>query len=53
MTVVQNIMMVILMRRGYIVKNDEWRGYVVSKVGIELLGQLKNQLQFKQFTGRM
>ena len=30
------------MGRGYVVKNVEWRGYVVSKVGIELLGQLKN-----------
>ena len=29
------------MGRGYVVKNVEWRGYVVTKAGIELLGQLK------------
>ena len=31
------------MGRGYVVKNVGWRGYVVSKVGIELLGQLKTE----------
>ena len=37
----KNILMVILMGRGSVVKYVRWRGYVVSKVGIELLGQLK------------
>ena len=40
--------MVILMGRGYVVKNVGWRGYVVSKVGIELLGQLKIPHHFRQ-----
>ena len=34
-------MMVILIGRGYVVKTGTRRGYVVNKVGIELLGQLK------------
>ena len=34
--------MVILIGRGYVVKTGTRRGYVVSKVGIELLGQLKS-----------
>ena len=41
LTVIQNILMVILTGRGYPVRTVRWRGYVVTKVGIELLGQLK------------
>ena len=38
LTVFQNILMVILIGRGYVVKTGTRRGYVVSKVGVELLG---------------
>ena len=45
--------MVILMGRGYVVKNVEWRGYVVSKVGIELLGQLKMEVSVEDVQTRV
>ena len=41
------------MGRGYVVKNVEWRGYVVSKVGIELLGQLKMDMDILCWVGHL